>query len=458
MNSIKTDSTSSADIILIADSPQDKLLLTRMLSDNGYQLRQASTVDLAFAAVKIKKPDLFIVSDQVAGIDGFELCGMLKTAPETKAIPIIMIVGSEQSKRKITRSQYNRVDFVARPYQQDDILIRVQNNLTMHYLYKELAQRNRSLLKEIDGHEQTELLLQLERDRLQTMLQAIGDGVIYTDTAATVTLLNEAAKSFTGWLMEDAIGQPVEKVFKLVKENTREKYEDLVKNVLEAGRPYDVESGALVVSKDGNETPVDVSITPVYLRKGIIDGVAVVFRDYVKEKKKLKNRVFLDHYDQINGRYSRRNSDNELRRLGDSKYMPLSFVVVDVNGLGRTNNSFGGKYSDLMLRKIANILKTECRPDDIVVRIGESKFVIFVPSTDAKYADLMIARLNKAVEKQSIRNVVFTLSVDFSLDGDIYDHIDILLKKRRRGDVSAYQDRRPKYQEQSSICCNECSL
>ncbi len=297
----------------------------------------------------------------------------------------------------------------------------------------EFKDQNEKLSDEINRQKQTELLLRSEKERIQSILngvlQTIADGVICTDAAGKITMMNEAAKGFTGWLLEDATGEPVEKVFKLIDEATRVKYDDVVQNILETGKTYEAAGSVVVVSKDGNEMRAEVTAAPLLLKSGIIDGALLVFRNYAKERKKLKKIEFLNHFDQINGRYSRRNSDNERRRLGEDKYLPFAFVVADVNGVGLTNQVFGGKYSELLLKKLTYILKTECRPDDIVVRIGETKFVIFMPSCDAKYADIMIARLNKAVAQQSIRNVVFTLSVDLSLDNDIYSRIDPLLEK-----------------------------
>lgn len=303
----------------------------------------------------------------------------------------------------------------------------------MTNLEEELKDQNEKLSGEIERQKQTELLLRSEKDRIQSILksvmQTIADGVICTDSAGKITMMNEAAKNFSGWLLEDATGEPAEKVFRLIDEATREKYEDVVKNILETGRAYEAAGSVAIVSKDGNEMRAEVSAVPLFLKNGMIDGALLVFRNYAKERKKLKKIEFLNHFDQINGRYSRRNSDNELRRLGEDKYLPFAFVVADVNGVGLTNHIFGSKYSELLLKKLANILKTECRPDDIVVKIGEAKFVIFMPSCDAKYADILIARLNKAVAQQSIRNVVFTLSVDLSLNNDIYSGIDPLLEK-----------------------------
>ncbi|MEI6578103.1 MAG: HD domain-containing phosphohydrolase [Eubacteriales bacterium] len=419
----------NTDIMIIDDSSDDLYLLIGILGGNGFKVNWENSVETAFASIKIKKPDLIFLAVHMTGVNGYEVGRRLKNEQDTKKIPLIFLFDLEESRNGILEFKGSGVDFITKPYQTEDVLIRVNNHLEINYLCQELEQSNQNLLEWMNRQKETEMILQIERDRLKTILQTAGDGVICTDSIGLITMINESACNLTGWLMEEAIGKPIERVFRLINDSTREKSDNFVKKVLETGKTVSIRSQILLLSKDGNECAVEVSAAPVFQRKGKADGTIVMFRDYYSNVKKIqkKNEV-LNNLEQLNGKYIRRNTDSEQKRSGEDKYLPFAFVIADVNGLGLTNNSFGTKYSELLLKKVADVLKNECRPDDIVVRIGEEKFLVLMPDCDAKYADILITRLNKSVARQNIRNIVFTLSVDFSLNSNIYSNIDALLK------------------------------
>ena len=87
-------------------------------------------------------------------------------------------------------------------------------------------------------------------------------------------------------------------------------------------------------------------------------------------------------------------------KLDKEKFVPLTLVMVDVNGLKLTNDAFGHKAGDMLLKKVANILKRECRSEDIIARIGGDEFILLLPKTDAKNADKIMNRINLAISKE----------------------------------------------------------
>ena len=125
-------------------------------------------------------------------------------------------------------------------------------------------------------------LLRAERQLLGTTLESIGDGVIVTDREERVTFLNRVAEGMTGW-QADAVGQPLERVFDLRDEATREPAENPARRALREGGVVGLANGVALRDKGGQERVVDDSAAPIRGADGVVHGAVLVFRD-VTEK------------------------------------------------------------------------------------------------------------------------------------------------------------------------------
>ncbi|HEX3053091.1 MAG TPA: PAS domain S-box protein [Aggregatilineaceae bacterium] len=117
------------------------------------------------------------------------------------------------------------------------------------------------------------------REWLRVTLMGIADSVITTDTEGRVTLLNPKAAEMTGWNAEDALGQPIDQVLRLIDEATREPIENPVLRALREGRAVELENHTSMLTPDGQEKVVDDSGAPIRNAEGEIIGAVVVFRD-----------------------------------------------------------------------------------------------------------------------------------------------------------------------------------
>ncbi|MFP4443619.1 MAG: PAS domain S-box protein [Spirochaetia bacterium] len=124
--------------------------------------------------------------------------------------------------------------------------------------------------------------------RLNTILQSIGDGVIAADTAGNITLINPVAQRLTGWHSGEALGKPIEKVFRIIHESERTPAEDPVTRVLKGETTADPSDRVLLITKDGSEIPIDESGAPIATEEGMITGVVLVFRDQTEERHREK--------------------------------------------------------------------------------------------------------------------------------------------------------------------------
>ncbi len=118
-----------------------------------------------------------------------------------------------------------------------------------------------------------------QREWLRVTLSSIGDAVITTDTKGSITYLNPVAVSLTGWTQEEAAGIPLELVFKIINEETRQTVENPATRALREGLVVGLANHTLLIAKDGTERAIDDSAAPIRNANGEVAGVVLVFRD-----------------------------------------------------------------------------------------------------------------------------------------------------------------------------------
>jgi CheY-like chemotaxis protein len=142
-------STFSSDILAVDDVPENLKLLLNLLTPEGYKVRPASNGDEALDAVKSKKPDLILLDIKMPGMDGFEVCKRLKTDSQLNKIPIIFISALGETADKVKAFHAGGVDYITKPFQREEVLMRVQTHIELHRIRMNLerivAERNKAL-------------------------------------------------------------------------------------------------------------------------------------------------------------------------------------------------------------------------------------------------------------------------------------------------------------------------
>ena len=132
--------------------------------------------------------------------------------------------------------------------------------------------------------DQAQTTARLGQARLHATLQSCGDALIVTDETGKVTMANPIAERLTGWTQGEAQGRPLEEVFRILSESSREAIESPASQVLREGKGTDLPEHTLLVARDGTERPIDDSGAPIRGANGEIVGVVVVFRDITARK------------------------------------------------------------------------------------------------------------------------------------------------------------------------------
>ncbi len=131
---------------------------------------------------------------------------------------------------------------------------------------------------------QSAMLAYRQREEMQITLASIGDGVIVTDDRGIVTYINPVAQSLTGWPETEAVGRSISDIFKVVNEDTRQPAEIPTDRVLQQGVVAGLKNHTVLVSRTGEERPIDDSGAPIRDASNQIVGAVLVFRDISEQR------------------------------------------------------------------------------------------------------------------------------------------------------------------------------
>lgn len=277
--------------------------------------------------------------------------------------------------------------------------------------------------------------LELEKELFRTTLLSVGDGVISTDSEGYIILMNQVAQKLTGWTQKEARNMPLAKVFTIIREDNRKKISIEMDDLFNTGEGEELKD-IVLISKDGKEIPIEKNTAPIKDLEGNITGVVTVFSDFTEKREKQKEVEYLSIHDHLTGLYNRRYMEDSLKRLNTERNLPLTIMIIDINGLKMTNDAFGHKMGDNLLKTAGEILKKVLRSDDILCRIGGDEFMIILPQTDKECALKIKKRIIEKTKEKTLKSVVISMAIGFETKTEMYQDINEI---QRQADVNMYQ-------------------
>ncbi len=193
------------DLLVVDDSLVTLKLLTGVLTADGYQVRPADSGELALASVAAKRPELILLDIHMPGLDGFEVCRRLKARAESCDIPILFLSAATEGEDRLEALNLGGVDFIAKPFQPEELLARIRIHLELSRLRSQLALQaaelrlaNEQLQIEIAERSSAEATLHREQEFNHTLLDNIADGVVACDAEGQLAMFNRAARQWHG--------------------------------------------------------------------------------------------------------------------------------------------------------------------------------------------------------------------------------------------------------------------
>ena len=160
--------TMNAEILIVDDISDNLNLLCQTLESKGYNIIAAPSGEIALQIVARTHPDLILLDIMMPGMDGFETCRRLKVDKRLSDIPVIFITAKDETESVVEGFQVGGVDYITKPFQEEEVLVRVHTHLKNHWLTQELIQKNRELEQEIAKREQAEVAREQAEDARQT--------------------------------------------------------------------------------------------------------------------------------------------------------------------------------------------------------------------------------------------------------------------------------------------------
>lgn len=128
------------EILVVDDTVANLKLLLDMLIEKGYKVRPANNGEQALASVAIRKPELILLDIKMPGMDGYEVCRRLKEDEETRDIPVVFISALDDLAARIKGFEVGGVDYISKPFQQEEVLMRVETHMQLHKMQENLEQ------------------------------------------------------------------------------------------------------------------------------------------------------------------------------------------------------------------------------------------------------------------------------------------------------------------------------
>jgi diguanylate cyclase (GGDEF)-like protein len=176
----------AGNILVVDDTPDNLRVLSASLGEKGYQVRCAKNGSMALIAAIKEPPDLILLDIKMPDMDGYQVCQQLKANEKTRDIPVIFLSALDDIFDKVQAFQVGGVDYITKPFQVEEVTIRVQHQLdlqaakvSIYQLNSELEQKvqERTLLLEQVIDQLNQEILDKEYTQKQLLQQSLHDSL-----------------------------------------------------------------------------------------------------------------------------------------------------------------------------------------------------------------------------------------------------------------------------------------
>jgi PAS domain S-box-containing protein len=251
---------------------EDDRIVAEDIQESLKKLGYAVSAIVSFGKEAIKRakednPDLVLMDIVLSGeMNGTEAADLIRSQFNIPIVYLTAYADEQVMERAKITEPYG---YIIKPFEDRELKIAIEIALYKHKMEKKL--------KESEAW-------------FSTTLKSIGDAVISTDTKGYVTFMNPVAESLTGWSQDEAIKRPLNQVFDIINDMTRERCDNPVEKVIATGVVEGLANGTILISKDGKERVISDSGAPIFGSDKKIIGVILIFRD-VTEKIKLQKQI-----------------------------------------------------------------------------------------------------------------------------------------------------------------------
>jgi diguanylate cyclase (GGDEF)-like protein/PAS domain S-box-containing protein len=293
----------------------------------------------------------------------------------------------------------------------------------------------------------------IEKERAQVTLNCIGDGVVCTDIAGSITFVNTVAESMTGWTLQEACGLPMSDIFKIIDDTTRETIANPMELAVGLNHTVHLPLNCILVRRDGFETPIEDSVAPIHDRQGQATGAVIVFRDVSIARAMALQMAHSAQHDFLTGLPNRMLLNDRVSQaiaLSPRHMKKVAVLFLDLDGFKHINDSLGHPIGDKLLQSVAARLVECVRSSDTVSRQGGDEFVVLLSEIEqAEDAAISARRMLHSVAEAHFINkhdLHITTSIGVSVYPDDGLDAEALIKNADTAMYQAKENGRQSYQ------------
>ncbi|MDU6481333.1 MAG: diguanylate cyclase [Paeniclostridium sordellii] len=261
---------------------------------------------------------------------------------------------------------------------------------------------------------------------LETIINTIPDIIFYKDKQSRYLGGNKAFfEGFFGKKKSEVIGKNDFELHqdKEVAKAFIERDQEILKN------KEDKYTEINILNKDDKTLYLESVKTPLINEKGEAWGIVGVARDMTKRKELEDMLTQMSYTDKLTGLYNRAYFEEQINKLDDNEYYPLTLIMGDLNGLKAVNDNLGHLEGDKLLVEIAKVLKGSCRKEDLVFRWGGDEFIILLPNSDYKLGKEICNRIQLNCKNTDKTPIPLSISLGVSTKINKQKDIDEILKE-----------------------------
>ena len=347
-------------ILLIQDDAASAETIMESLSDSSDTAFEVQWVRRCSDGLKNIKGAAAILVDlylpDTRGIETFDL--LFRAARKT---PILVLTDSKDEKTAKLAVQCGAQDYL------------FKTRLDAYLLPKAIGSM-------IDRAVYSDALFE-EKERAVVTLDSIGDAVVSTDVSGELTYMNAIAERLTGWPLEEALGRPLEEVLRIVDTETREPALNPMLLAIRDDKSVALKPNCVLVRRDGIESAIEDSVSPIHDRHGAVTGAVMVFHDVSAARAMTLKMSYLAQHDSLTDLPNRvllNDRLNEAINLSSRYRRKLAVIYLDLDHFKHINDSLGHVVGDRLLQSVARRLFACVRSSDTVSRLGGDEFVVLL--------------------------------------------------------------------------------
>jgi len=443
----------SARILIVDDLEANRRLLEAKLTSEYYDVLMASRGEEAVQLAKREKPDLILMDVMMpGGIDGYEACRRIKTQPETRHIPVIILTTLDDRTEKLRGLQAGAEEFLTKPIDDVQLLARAKSLLALKVVTDELRAR------EANGMRLGVIGEEMRADPLDQHRVFSGTVLVVDDNASQIKRIQSAlgVEHRVAILGSETDLGPPDLVVVSVTAKSFDGFRVIAR--MRSGEPTRHLPILAIVEPDDQKRALralELGAHDIIVRPIDEDEIAARARTLMRRKRyiealraRLDQGIELAITDQLTNLYNRRFLDTQLGPLVQRAQCggePVSVMAIDIDHFKRCNDTYGHDVGDAILREFAVRLASNVRPSDFACRLGGEEFVVLMPRTNGDIGCLAAERLRRNVcaapfnAPGAPHPIEITVSIGVACTATADDTPEALLK---RADEALYDAKR----------------